>query len=207
MAWLLAYEWERMKFSESYQTSILPEYRIPLTRAIAKHYGLDVRVMLSTRGRGLATTWGIDLPKPGYDCALGLIIHEVAHHLSRDYRAHRVGHSQKWKTAVIKIQVESKYFLPAMLKKIADELTAARAKYQKQAIRQIKVAERKVEVKAYRKTRGYRIEQTVKRIANLERKVKGLTSRLKSAKRSLAALQRAEIKASKVQAEQTSDVA
>lgn len=205
MAWLMAYEWERNKFSDERNIEILPQYRIPITKAILKHYGLNSQVALTTKGGGLASyRWNqISLGRPGYPCCLGTIYHEVAHMMNKSEHDER-GHTGTFKKCLIKVYIEMKYELPRILERINREMETERAKSIKVVEKVIAVAEKKADAKAYRKTRAYKIEKRVRQIAKLEKKLKTISTRLKSAKRSLASLQRAETSASQTQTPQES---
>jgi hypothetical protein len=205
MAYLLAYKWEKETFPEMWGINIEGEKRVPLAMAILKHYGnTRVRVLLATNGRGLAKHYGpnyyeVDLPKAQYPCALGLIIHECAHVLTGDWcaevRGYRSeGHGPRFKKNLIKLMVEMKMEYPKMAEAIDRELGVQREAAMAEAAKQTKMAVKKVEAKEYRKTRAYKIERTTRRIMKLERKLKNLSSRLKSAKRLLDRLHRAEAK-------------
>ena len=199
MAYLKAYQWEKEKFPEAYDRGVLPQYRIPLTIKLAREFGINgIRVSLSTHTRALATRWGIDLPKPGYDCPLGYLYHEIAHHLAKDYEelsGEERGHGPKFKHCLIKVSIESRSLLPKLLAEIGKELEGQQVKAKVVAEKEIAKAEKKADAKEFRKTRAYRIVKVSERIKRLERKIKSLNSRLKSAKRSKTALERAEIKA------------
>ena len=197
MAWLKIYGWEHEKFPWSRELSIVPNARVRLAELIGKAYGVRVHASLTTRGGGTARGYYVDLPRPSYDCPVGLIIHEVAHVVSNDqcYYPHKPGHGPKFKKNLIKMMVEVRYALPKMLKQIGEENQAQHQKWIREAEKIVAKTSRRLEQKDYRKTRAYRIELAVKKVARYEKKIKSYAKRLQKAKRSLSALRRAEIKA------------
>lgn len=200
---LAIYRWEWKEFAWAWGIEVKPQYRVPLTIRLAKHYGLTLlgRVRLVTRGRGfehsgvgfLGKQSAIDLPAWGYPCKLGLILHEIAHaydHQKLDGR----GHTGTFKRALIKVQVETRTMrvLPRMFAEIRAELAEQEARSRRRVELEARSAERRLAGKAFRKTRAHKMDQLRKRIKRLESKAKRTDTLLKSARRSLAAYERAE---------------
>lgn len=188
------YAWEKATFPKLHKINIKPEFRIPLTRKIAAHFGVkNLEVSLNTSGGGWCrkTFWGyqISLGRPSVWCHLSTILHEIAHAYSHENEG-SVGHSKKFKHNLIKINVESWSLLPGIFRTIRQELAlenlAAEAKVQSE----IRKAQKLTILKNFKKSYDYRIAHLKNRIKRLERKEKSIGTRLKSARRSLNTLER-----------------
>ena len=197
------YMWEQSRFPSNYGERVEPDVAVALTKKFAHAFEVyrdngyfkdAITVNLNNRswGRAYPQRGRIDLPAGG--CSLGMILHEVAHLLNWKLHQGR-GHTKTFKHVMIKCQVEGSHMYGKFLDEIEAEKKLNQEKFQKQMEKVTAQSIKKAEKKSYQKTRAYRIEKTVKRIARLERKAKGIATRLKGAKRSLSALQRAEAKA------------
>lgn len=191
---LAIYRWEREKFPWAHRVQVLPKYRIGIAQALLKQFAdTRARVELSTRGNGRA--WGtslIALPGYAYPCNLALIIHEVAH--IRAACLGSKGHDAIFKKALIKVHVETRTMrlLPKMFAEIRKELAEQENRTRKDTERLARHLDRKLAQKALRKTRAYKMERLRERVKRLEAKAKRTDTALKSARRSLAAYERAE---------------
>lgn len=192
------YAWERATFPNQFRTMIQPEFRNALTRKLARAYKINgVEVSLNCgAGRGWCrkTFWGwqISLPRPDAACSLGVIIHEVAHAYAGQNETENVGHSKKFKRALIKIMVESKRLLSGIFSEIRNDVEKAGRIVAKVTERETLAAQKRAAATAFKKTRRYRIEKLQERIKRLETRRKATETRLKSARRSLNTLERLE---------------
>ena len=122
MTWVSVYDWERDTYPWHWQVKITPELRAPLARMIAQQYQRDFRVALVTNGGGRARLGeGLtQLPKPGFSCSLGLICHEVAHHVVYRY-APKAGHGRSFKVALVWVLEDTRRWLPRMIRLIKEK--------------------------------------------------------------------------------------
>lgn len=194
------YKWERETFPNQHQIMIQPQYRIALTAKLASAFkirGVDTLLRCgSERGWCRKTFWGWQIVLPRYNekCSLATIIHELSHAFADQNEKISAHHSKKFKTALIKLIVESKKMLPSIFREIRHEQELEKLKLESVMQKEIIKAKKSVVIKEFKKSREYRIVKLKERIKRLERKQKSIGTRLKSAKRSLGMLERLESK-------------
>lgn len=186
MSYLQIYTWEHETFPWFQRIKIRPEYRHIIARKIAHHFKIICRyVELNTRGGGLAHGTTIQLPNVNKSCSLGLIIHELAH--LYDYQVNEnSGHQKTFKKVLIKLYCELNREL---VKQICDHaretVIQEKLHLQKEAEKQMCLAQKKREQITFRRSRYYKIQMLQKRVKRLERRFKGIQTRLKTATRAL----------------------
>jgi hypothetical protein len=188
------YQWEADLWPWHRRVHVRPELRAFVVKAIGRRFGLNLWTELTLPwGGGRALPGGgVKLGRPGARCSLGTIIHEVAHHYDQD-RFGGFGHRASFKKALHLVYAHAdRAFLCKVLREAKMAATAKRAEQARAAERVMREAERREEAKAKRKTRAFKMEALRKRITKNERRVKRLMTLIKSARRSLAAYERAE---------------
>lgn len=190
------YAWEKDTFRWHWRVRVKPEFRVLLTQAMAERFGIKgVSVRLTDR------TWAhasvgflhdlITLPNARNDCKLGMICHEVAHLVNwRLYKGR--GHTGTFKRALIKVMIEAKPMLPSLFAHVRSVLHSRALETERQAQRADREAQRLRATRDLRKTTTYRIGLRRAQIKRLETRIKRLQTATKRARRSLAALERAE---------------
>lgn len=198
MNYLAVYQKEAQRFPWERRINIIPKYRKEVCLALAKVFNVKVgRVRLVTRGNGKAypNAWipQIDLPAPGERCNLGLIVHEVTHLYNYQYH-HNSGHQKTFWNCLSLIYHHSRpqwYALLSAAKKEADaKAIAEQVAIQKQMARIQAGAFKKASQEALQKTPQYKMDKLRKRIKRLESRAKRTATLIKSAKRSLSAMER-----------------
>lgn len=194
MARLKAYDWEREKWPTERKINILPEYRIPLTKALCKYFGINyVDVTLHSRSGATAYPQSsrINLQNQSRDCSLGTIYHEVSHLLNYKNGGH--GHTGTFKHYLIKVYVEGK----SQLKRIFSEIKAERARVQDEYAKQAERTDNRnkaiLRQKEFRKTDEFKIKNLQDRIKHLESRKKRIETILKKANRQLIRLHKKDV--------------
>lgn len=121
MVWLKIYDWEHQLYPREQKIRIKTEYRVAVARKLATKFNIYLRsVSLSKRGNR-ATTYcqnaHIALPNRHNTCGLGLILHELAHLYDYQYFKHS-GHCKTFRKALVKLYVESKWYLKDILREV-----------------------------------------------------------------------------------------
>ena len=191
------YRWERMAFPWHWKVKVAPDLRVPLTLWLARHWKIPIwgNVQLTTRGGGRGGIGIIKLPRAGYQCSLGLIIHELAHPYNTDRNGESVrSHGAKFRQGMIKLLCETRSF--KLVKKAVEQIRKNREesfhKGKAIAIREEKRIARVQAAKAHRKSREFKIARLKDRAKKLRTRIKRLTTNLKSAERSLRAYEKSE---------------
>ena len=190
---LQVYEWEWRAFPWQYHVEVRPQYRVPLTRALAKYFKLgDVLVLTDKRSGGCATPGllysTIRLPAPGSRCKLGLIVHELAHISDRrrsDGCRRGNYHRASFKDAVARMQIAVRAYrlLPPIFAAIRKEAAAARERVSKEVEAAQRRAQRAQELKDLKKTVPYKLARAQERARRLRTRLKRVATALRKAER------------------------
>lgn len=194
MAWLKVYQWEHERFKWEQRILIRPEYRRLLTERLAKHWGIKVRVDFTKRNGGECVNgWIIKLPTSNNRCPLGVILHEIAHAYDSQKYGNR-GHEKTFRNCLSLIYHQSRPMLRVLLLAVKAEAKMLameqKAAAEKQATKIESGAIRQASREALRKSPAFKMERLRIRIKRLESRAKRIGTLLKSAKRSLSAMER-----------------
>jgi len=194
MKHLHVYDWEREKFPWHQRVDIKPEFRVGLTAALAKAFGLrGIYASLETNGSGRAFVHRglIVLPKSKYRCSLAMVVHEVAHHY--DYKVYGgSGHRASFKKSLIKLFVEVRAYrmLPPIFAALRAEQAASKARAQKACAVAVARATRLDERRREARSPAGKLKRAQERAKRLRTRIKRLTTALKKAERQARALER-----------------
>lgn len=201
MAWLMAYGREHAKpeFAYAQKLMIVPSLRRFVAHEIARKVGVKLNGVQLTKRRsnsGWASyTWNtIALPIESKALNLGVIVHEVAHLLNHQ-KFGGSGHTGTFWKSLISVYIDTKIDLKGILLRAKAKADEEAAGHRADAFRAMARAQARVAVKAKKSSRAYKMDALRKRIAKNESRIKRLSTLVKSAKRSLAAYERAEEKA------------
>ena len=192
MAWIKAYDWEHKTWPWHQKVRIGTDLQAAVARGVAGLFGIrDLEVRFG--GRSISRAYGTRSIRlaGGRDgtVPLGVILHEVAHLVNaRLYGGD--GHRGTFRKALIKVYCESQAGLSRVLRSAKAAADSERAAGERVAARAARDAQRRADRKAERGTTEHRADLAAKRVVRLERRIKRLTTMLKSARRSLAALDR-----------------
>jgi hypothetical protein len=178
---------------------IRPEYRIPLTRAIARHWGMGVSVELTCLYTDRGWCYGgslIKLPRPAVGCCLETILHELAHAYEHQIKRRKSHHNKDFKNSLSLLTHHTRPFYRKILlevkEQVAQDTAEQRRKAQQVLERTLRESVKREEVKAFKASRGYKMERLQARIKKLESRQKRLNTLIKSGKRSLSTYERLE---------------
>lgn len=198
MAWLKVYQWEHEKFPAEQKIDIKPQYRKEFTYKIAKALDVDLEIVeLNLRGRDSGRALNkykqINLSSEKHKCSLGVILHEIAH-LRDNQRNSNSGHEKTFKKTLIDVYVEYKSRFKYAFEEIRQEEMKQREIAEKQMQRELMIAQKKQERKQFMTSDNFKIQRLQARIKRLETKHKRIGTILIKAKRSLARLQKKQVK-------------
>lgn len=192
MSWLKAYQKEHNRWPVEQKIRLGSTMTRLVTEALAKHYGLRVRVEMTNRSSGHAWSHTIALPYKG--ARLGMIYHEIAHVYCNQKYQERCGHTGKFWNALGVIYSQGKFLIKdILLKAKADAKLESQAMIEAQQrviAKTLKAADRKNEAKILKATSEYKIAKVQAKIKKLESRAKCINTKLKSYRRSLVHLQR-----------------
>lgn len=195
------YAWEHEKFPWHYRIRIAPEHRWAVATELSKRFGIkDMRVQLDRRGGGEAFVMErrIRLPSHRYGCSLGLILHEIAHVYDWIHYEGN-GHRASFKKAMIKLSIETRMYrhlipIYAKIRQERAEVMKRRVAQSERSQRVIaaadRAAQRKIALKAEKKTPEYRLASAKARSKALATRIKRLVTAQRKADRQVRALER-----------------
>ena len=190
------YRWEHRTFPWHFKVHIRGEFRRDLTQELARAWKAPImgNIRLNKNGGGEGGLGIIRLPKAGWHCPLGLIVHELCHSIVGKKNGR--WHGREFRVEYIRRMAEVRRtdLLARCMKRVREKQRRRLEEGIKGARRAARREERKEALKAKRKTLDYRIQRRLDQIVRLKRKIKGLQSRLKTARRSLVALERSKIR-------------
>lgn len=191
MAWLKAYQWEHTTFPREQGMRVRDEFVPALVRELGKHYGLRIGYRRGRRGGRAFQDYGVRVIRLEPNPSLGLILHELAHHIEHAKHG-RWSHHSAFKTELVRLYSQRRISVPAAMRAVIAERKVSAALARSSAMRLERQAIAAAERKAAAKSTGARIEKRRAQVKRLERRIKSLSTRLRNAKRSLLMLERSE---------------
>ncbi len=114
MSWLKIYEWEEQTYPEFQKIEIARSDVQKYLNKFTRHFKVQkIMVDMSAKGRDKESgSYRAGMIKVGHISTFGIVIHEFAHHLTREVFGKGHHHDKKFKGCLKKVYTFAKIYLP-----------------------------------------------------------------------------------------------